>query len=107
MKINLGWNILFFDQCPAVHYSTRKEVIHPFVEKSRVRGKSGDVLKLNLEIPPNTTATVILPIPSAQSILINGEDVHDNPACLLDFSQENELNPQLELGSGKYSIEIQ
>lgn len=54
-----------------------------------------------IEIPANTTATLIFPMETSD-IKINGENMKDSPLILDSYSIEN---TSFKLGSGKYTIE--
>lgn len=61
------------------------------------------VFILNVEIPVNTSATVILPIDTKEGISLNSKPV---PASLINIKYSNSQETGLELGSGKYRFEI-
>ncbi len=61
-----------------------------------------DLFSLNIEIPVNTTATVILPTKNASFVKMNGEPVTSDVIS----KEENNNNLSLELGSGKYRFEV-
>jgi len=58
---------------------------------------------LNVEIPVNTSATVILPTDAKQDIFLNSKPV---PASLINIKYAIKNETALELGSGKYRIEV-
>ncbi len=61
------------------------------------------VFILNVEIPVNTSATVILPSGSKEMITLNSKPVS---ASLIDLKYTIKNETALELGSGKYRFEV-
>jgi alpha-L-rhamnosidase len=63
-----------------------------------------ETMYLNVTIPANTSASVILPHNNLNEILLDGKSIHDIEEGV---SLSNYMNKQtLELGSGKYKLEI-
>ena len=63
----------------------------------------GNQFKLNIEIPVNTSATVILPAKGIKLVSLNSNPV---PAGLINRKYTAGNETALELGSGKYQIEV-
>jgi alpha-L-rhamnosidase len=60
--------------------------------------KQKNSLTLRIEIPPNTTATIYLPIQNKHSVSVNGKQVQ--------IQEDLEFNNILNVGSGKYEISL-
>ncbi len=59
-------------------------------------------LTLNVEIPCNTTASVIVPLIKGQKVLKNGVELNANNYCMMQKAGKNKA--VIEIGSGKYEF---
>jgi alpha-L-rhamnosidase len=65
--------------------------------------RKGQTIIINVKIPVNTTATIILPVSFASKVMANGKSLVENR----DFTEINEANKKLTFsaGSGEYLFE--
>jgi alpha-L-rhamnosidase len=64
--------------------------------------KADDTLWLNLTVPPNTTATLILPAKSADGVQEDGKDLAAQPGIANAAFSDGAL--QCEVGAGSYQF---
>jgi alpha-L-rhamnosidase len=65
---------------------------------------NGDIIQIDAVIPPNTHATVILPVKSRTEITENGKTLTDD--IKTSVSENNGNSIQVEIGSGTYHFEV-
>jgi len=63
-----------------------------------------DIMTLDVEIPPNTTATVLIPAVDIKNILAQGTDLKETKG-VLKTSQKND-KAIISIGSGRYSFKV-
>jgi alpha-L-rhamnosidase len=59
-------------------------------------------LRIDVTIPPNTTATVVIPVDSGAELRLNGSDVSETPGVVM--LDQNERNIVLQVIPGSYSF---
>ena len=66
--------------------------------------REGKSISLDVEIPPNTTANVVLPTDKKENIFESGKPVESSKIISMNKAGQEKIT--LKIGSGKYHFEV-
>jgi alpha-L-rhamnosidase len=88
---------------PSEIKKTAVSVPTPYGEIDNDWSLNNGILQMNLEVPFNTMARLVLTKKESESLKINGRSFADFPASTMEIFNDSH---HLKLGSGKYQIEF-